>query len=104
MDASLSIRQSQPELPPAASIERSSTTPASPLFLLGIATAAFVADALSKLWAVIALEVQGRGTIEIWRSHVELGVARNPGAAFSFLRDAPEAVRRPLFIVVSIAA
>jgi lipoprotein signal peptidase len=71
---------------------------------LGIATAAFIADALTKLWAVVALEVHGGGTMELVRGNLELGVARNPGAAFSFLRDAPEAVRRPLFVGVSIAA
>lgn len=77
---------------------------APPLFLLGVATAAFVADALTKLWAVVALEIGGKGTLVLWRDHVELAVARNPGAAFSFLRDAPDAVRRPLFVGVSVVA
>jgi len=111
MDASLSLGRRPDQCSqhprveaPLDRLDRAPPRPASPLFLLAVATAAFVADALTKLWAVVSLDVSGRGTLEIWRGHVELGVARNPGAAFSFLRDAPEAVRRPLFIAVSIIA
>jgi signal peptidase II len=68
------------------------------------AAATLVADVLTKLWAVRVLEVEGRGAIEIVRGNVELVLARNPGAAFSVMRDAPEWVRRPLFIGVSLLA
>ena len=98
----LELHDGQPPSPIVAPARDLGGAP--PLFLLGVATAAFVADALTKLWAVVALEVHGGGTMELVRGHLELGVARNPGAAFSFLRDAPEIVRRPLFVVVSSIA
>jgi lipoprotein signal peptidase len=71
-------------------------------FLIAVAATTLVADVVTKLWAVIALD--GRGTVEVWRGFLDVGVARNRGAAFSMLRDAPDSLRRPLFIAISIAA
>lgn len=72
--------------------------------LVSAATVTFLADVLTKLWAVTVLEIDGREAIEIVRGNLDLVMARNPGAAFSFMRDAPEWVRRPLFIGVSVLA
>jgi lipoprotein signal peptidase len=89
--------------PPDAGRAANLSASPSPFFLLAVATSAFVADAVTKLWAVVALEVRGHA-VEVVRGHLDFGVARNPGAAFSMLRDAPEALRRPFFVIVSIAA
>ena len=103
-------RSGAPPSSAAASIEPPSpshaTSPhAAPhAFLVVVGTVTFLLDVLTKLWVVLALEVGGRGAIEVVRGHLDLVVARNPGAAFSFLRDAPEVVRRPLFVVVSAIA
>ena len=88
------------ESPSRATLPR----PAPHAFLVLVGTITFLVDVLTKLWIVLALEVDGRGAIEVVRGHLELVVARNPGAAFSILRDAPEWVRRPLFLTISIAA
>ena len=93
---------------PPASLSLSSPPPrrarAPYALLVAAATVTFVADVLTKLWAVTVLEIDGRVAIEVVRGNLDLVMARNPGAAFSFMRDAPEWVRRPLFISVSVLA
>jgi len=49
------------------------------------------------------LTVQNR-QIEVIPDYFHFRYTRNPGAAFSFLADAGESVRRPFFIIVSLIA
>ena len=50
------------------------------------------------------LNLGAHGRIEIIKGHVNLILAQNPGAAWGILRDESEALRRPLFIAISLAA
>jgi lipoprotein signal peptidase len=93
-----------PPLPAEPPRESSRFAPGACAPFVAIATLTFVADALSKMWAVLHLEVHGHGAMSVVPGHLDFIVARNPGAAFSLLRDAPESLRRPFFVVVTIVA
>jgi signal peptidase II len=78
-------------------------------FLTVVALVSFAADIASKEWAARALQgfdpkLRGVKRIEVWRDHLDFVFAQNPGGAWSFLRGMPEVLRRPFFLVVSIAA
>lgn len=77
--------------------------------LVVVALASFAADIASKEWAARALQgfdpkLRGVKRIEVWRDHLDFVFAQNPGGAWSFLRGLPDVLRRPFFLVVSIAA
>jgi lipoprotein signal peptidase len=72
----------------------------------------FAADALTKLGALRALAAKASGVIDVASvplgharsAAVELVLRRNEGGAWSLLHDAPAAIRRPFFIIVSLLA
>jgi signal peptidase II len=77
--------------------------------LIVVALASFAADIASKEWATRALQgfdpkLRGVKRIEVWRDHLDFVFAQNPGGAWSFLRSLPDVIRRPFFLVVSLAA
>lgn len=73
-------------------------------FLITVSILSLAADIGTKLWA----EHRPNGPIEIWKDHVTLltgaFTARNRGGAWGLLQNASEDVRRPFFLLVSVAA
>ncbi len=63
-------------------------------------------DIGTKIWAHASLteRTSRGGGLELIPEHLALVLAYNQGGAFGFLHDAPELVRRPFFIVVSLVA
>ncbi len=73
------------------------------VFLFVVSTVALAADILSKTWAERNLE-EYPGTVEIWRGHLTLILAKNRGGAWGLLQTTSESIRRPFFLLVSVAA
>jgi signal peptidase II len=73
-------------------------------FLVPIAVAAFVfvVDQATKL--VVRYTIDPRDSIPVVDGFVDLVHARNPGAAFSFLAQAPAWFRGPFFLGITIIA
>jgi signal peptidase II len=61
------------------------------------------ADLGSKTWAEHRLDGYP-GIVEIWKNHLALILARNRGGAWGLLQSTSENVRRPFFLLVSVAA
>jgi signal peptidase II len=61
------------------------------------------ADIGSKTWAEKHLDGYP-GIVEVWKNHLTLILARNRGGAWGLLQSTSENVRRPFFLLVSIAA
>jgi signal peptidase II len=72
-------------------------------FLVLVSLATFAADIGSKTWAERRLEGYP-GIVEVWKNHVSLILARNRGGAWGLLQSTSENVRRPFFLLVSVAA
>ena len=70
-------------------------------FLVVVAALTLAADVLTKLAAVRALT---RDKIDLVQGNLDLVLRRNQGGAWSMLHDAPEWIRRPFFVAVSVAA
>lgn len=75
----------------------------SPVFLVVVSVASFVADVGSKLWAEKKLEGYP-GYVTLLENHLQLILAKNKGGAWGLLQGQNEAVRRPFFLVVSVLA
>jgi signal peptidase II len=73
------------------------------VFLFVVSTVALAADILSKTWAERNLEGYP-GTVEVWRGHLTLILAKNRGGAWGLLQTTSESIRRPFFLLVSVAA
>jgi signal peptidase II len=76
------------------------------LFFGIVAAASLLADVVTKAWAEIALTDPGRTerSIEVIGDHLAFTLAYNRGGAWGLLQNASELVRRPFFVVVSLAA
>jgi lipoprotein signal peptidase len=63
-------------------------------------------DLLSKSWAERALTRHGpfENSVTVIRDHLWFSLAYNKGGAWGLLHDAPDAVRRPFFVIVSVLA
>jgi signal peptidase II len=65
------------------------------------------ADLGTKWWAEKRLQAprpfSGR-TVELIKDHVYLTLAQNPGGAWGILQDESEKIRKPFFVLISIAA
>lgn len=72
------------------------------VFLALVATLTFAADLGSKAWAEHHLD--GYTVLEIWKNHFTLLLAKNRGGAWGLLQSTSENVRRPFFLLVSVAA
>ena len=73
------------------------------LFLLIVSIVTLASDIGSKLWAEKHLDGYP-GTLEVWKGHVTLILAKNRGGAWGLLQSTSENVRRPFFLLVSVAA
>jgi signal peptidase II len=73
------------------------------LFLGVLAGISFVADVGSKLWAERTL-VANPGFIEVVPNHLAFVLAKNKGGAWGILQGTSEHIRRPFFLLVSLAA
>lgn len=75
------------------------------LFFGVIAAVCLLLDAASKAWAEV--ELTRRSPLEplvIIEGHLNFALAYNRGGAWGLLQNASENVRRPFFLVVSVAA
>jgi lipoprotein signal peptidase len=73
------------------------------VFLALVSIVALGADIATKAWAASHLDGYP-GSLEIWARHVTLVLARNRGGAWGLLQSTSENVRRPFFLLVSVAA
>lgn len=72
-------------------------------FLLVVATISLFSDIASKLWAEKALEGYP-GFVSVVDEHLMFILAKNKGGAWGLLQGQNENVRRPFFLLVSVAA
>ena len=75
------------------------------VFFAVVAALCLLADVLSKAWAEV--ELTRRSPLEpivLIEGHLNLALAYNRGGAWGLLQNASENVRRPFFLVVSVAA
>jgi signal peptidase II len=75
----------------------------SPMFLAVVAITSLAADISTKLWAEKRLEGYP-GFLNIIDDHLMFVLARNKGGAWGLLQGQSENVRRPFFLLVSVAA
>jgi signal peptidase II len=76
---------------------------ASYVFLALVSVLTLASDIGSKTWAEHHLDGYP-GTVDIWKNHVTLLLAKNRGGAWGLLQSTSENVRRPFFLLVSVAA
>jgi signal peptidase II len=72
-------------------------------FLIVVSLATLAADLATKTWAERHLEGYP-GTVEVWPNHLTLILAKNRGGAWGLLQTTSESIRRPFFLLVSVAA
>jgi signal peptidase II len=72
------------------------------VFLALVSVLTLAADLGSKAWAEQHLD--GNTVSEVWKNHVTLLLAKNRGGAWGLLQSTSENVRRPFFLLVSVAA
>ncbi len=77
--------------------------PPSGFFLGVVSISALVADVASKLWAEGRLETYP-GVIDVISGNLQFVLAKNKGGAWGLLQGANENLRRPFFLLVSVAA
>ncbi len=75
----------------------------SPMFLAVLSIASLFADVASKLWAEKKLEGYP-GYVNVVEEHLMFILAKNKGGAWGLLQSQSENVRRPFFLLVSVAA
>ena len=96
-----------PRLEPPRGATRSTRDPGkahpSYVFLAIVSIVTLGSDIGSKLWAERRLETYPPFS-PLWQSHLTFTLARNRGGAWGLLQGASENVRRPFFLLVSVAA
>jgi len=75
----------------------------SALFLGVVSIISLASDIITKNWAEKALDGYP-GNIPVWKNHIAFVLAKNKGGAWGLLQGANESVRRPFFLLVSLAA
>jgi lipoprotein signal peptidase len=73
------------------------------VFLAVVSLVTLIGDIATKAWAARHLEGYP-GMVEVWKNHLTLVLARNRGGAWGLLQSTSENVRRPFFLLVSVAA
>jgi signal peptidase II len=94
-----------PAGPPSAKLADPALGPKSPsLVFLGIvAVASLASDIATKTWAEKHLD-GFPGIFNVWKDHIAFILAKNKGGAWGLLQSTNENVRRPFFLLVSVAA
>jgi len=72
-------------------------------FLVIVSLLTLAADIGTKSWAEHHLDGYP-GILEVWKDHLALILAKNRGGAWGLLQSTSENVRRPFFLLVSVAA
>ena len=107
IEAPVAIAPGEPRMIPPAyaakTIADPETTRPSRAFLFVLATVSLVSDVASKLWAEKALEGYP-GFVSVIDDHLMFILAKNKGGAWGLLQGQNENVRRPFFLLVSVAA
>ncbi len=75
----------------------------SPTFLAVVAIVSLASDIITKLWAEKRLEGYP-GYVNVVDNHLMFVLAKNKGGAWGLLQGQSENVRRPFFLLVSVAA
>ncbi|OJY31094.1 MAG: signal peptidase II [Myxococcales bacterium 68-20] len=75
----------------------------SPMFLVVVALVSLVSDVGTKLWAEQKL-ADYPGYVTVIENHLMFVLAKNKGGAWGLLQGESENVRRPFFLLVSVAA
>jgi signal peptidase II len=73
------------------------------IFLALVAILSLAADIATKAWAEKRLD-GFPGIVNVWRDHIAFILAKNKGGAWGLLQGTSENVRRPFFLLVSVAA
>jgi lipoprotein signal peptidase len=73
------------------------------VFLAIVAVVSLVCDISTKNWAEKRLD-GFPGIVNVWKDHIAFVLARNKGGAWGLLQSTSENVRRPFFLLVSLAA
>ncbi len=73
------------------------------VFLALVSIVTLLSDVASKAWAEHHLDGYP-GFVEVWKDHLTLILAKNRGGAWGLLQSTSENVRRPFFLLVSVAA
>lgn len=68
-----------------------------------VAAVSLLADATTKAWAEVVFSEPAPATVLV-TNHLSLILAYNRGGAWGLLQNASEMIRRPFFLLVSIAA
>ena len=78
------------------------------VFLAAVSLVSLAADFGTKQWAKMRLDVPDQPwderRLELIKNHLAFTLAHNKGGAWGLLSDENEAVRKPFFLAVSIAA
>lgn len=77
--------------------------PPSGVFLAIVSISALVADIATKLWAEGKLDSYP-GVVDVIDGNLQFVLAKNKGGAWGLLQGANENLRRPFFLLVSVAA
>jgi len=94
---------------PPSNGAQSNAPPAGPaghpsyVFLAVVAVFSLAADIASKTWAEKRLD-GFPGIVNVWKDHIAFVLAKNKGGAWGLLQTTSENVRRPFFLLVSLAA
>ncbi len=73
------------------------------VFLALVSLLTLTVDIGTKNWAERRLDGYP-GMLEVWKNHLTLILAKNRGGAWGLLQSTSENVRRPFFLLVSVAA
>jgi signal peptidase II len=95
------------EAPPPTSEELAQLSARPSFVFFGVVAAlSLVADIGSKAWAEVVLSRRTslEPSIEVIKGHLGFTLAYNRGGAWGLLHDASENIRRPFFLIVSVAA
>src|SRR5579862_9270338 len=92
-----------PVAPPAPSGAAAPHKSPSLVFLGLVAIVSLASDIASKTWAERHLD-GFPGIVNVWKDHIAFILAKNKGGAWGLLQGTTENVRRPFFLLVSVAA
>jgi lipoprotein signal peptidase len=92
-----------PSSPPPTDGTAAAAKGPSLVFLVIVAVLSLAGDIASKSWAEKRLD-GFPGMVEVWKDHAAFVLAKNKGGAWGLLQGTTENVRRPFFLLVSVAA